>query len=411
MSDRARLAAYKAFRRTCEGAYSNLLGKEEDLSELDRAFAESIALGTLERKLTLEYIAAPYIKKDTDEATLYLLLTGLYQVFYMDRVPDSAACDETVRIAAGLFGRGKAGFVNAVMRSAVRAKAQRLRAVGEAGGHIAASMNRSLYEMLKLQYPEKIDAICGSLFGKADVYLRVNTLVSLPEEVAILTGGEVAGEKTVLCREARGAVKNIDSGKYFIQGAGSQRAVEWLGAESGETIIDVCAAPGGKCLGAAIDMRNEGKIYAFDLHEKKLSLIKNAAAKLGINIIETAVNDARNAKSEFLGKADGVICDVPCSGTGEMRSKPEIKYKDPRAFEGLYKTQREIINAAAKYLKQGGRMIYSTCSINRYENEETVARFIAENPGFSLVREQLSLPCGADGEGFYTAEIKREKAL
>lgn len=411
MADKARLAAYKAFKRMCGGAYSNLLGKDPELSELDRAFAESIALGTLERRITLEYIASPFIKKETDIDTLYLILTGLYQAFYMDRVPDSAACDETVRIAAALFGRGKSGFVNAVLRGAIRAKDERLKAVDKAGGYIAASMNPSLYGMIKRQYPGKAGKICDSLFGKPGIFLRVNTLVSGAKEVALLTGGEPISEKTVYCNKARGAIKHIDSGKYFVQGAGSQRAVEWLCAQSGETVVDVCAAPGGKSIGAALDMKNEGKIYSFDIHEKKLRLIENAAQTMSVKIIETSVNDARSAKNELLGKADRVICDVPCSGTGEMRSKPEIKYKDPREFEGLYKTQRTVIGAAAQYLKSGGTMVYSTCSINRYENEEAVARFIAENPGFALVREHTSLPCDAEGEGFYTAEIKREKII
>ena len=272
-------------------------------------------------------------------------------------------------------------------------------------------MDPSLYDLIKRQYPDKTGKICDSLFGKSGVFLRVNTLFSEADEVALLTGGKAISEKTVYCGEARGAIKHIKSGKYFIQGAGSQRAVEWLGAQRGETVVDVCAAPGGKSFGAALDMKNEGKIYSFDIHEKKLRLIENSAKLLGVDIIETAVNDARSAKKELAGKADRVICDVPCSGTGEMRSKPEIKYRDPRDFEGLYKTQRAVISAAAQYLKADGTMVYSTCSINRYENEEAVARFIADNPGFTLVREHTSLPCDAGGEGFYTAEIKREKAL
>ncbi|MBR4799431.1 MAG: 16S rRNA (cytosine(967)-C(5))-methyltransferase RsmB, partial [Clostridia bacterium] len=411
MADAARRAAYTAYRRIVNGAYSNLISFPKELTGLDRAFAETVALGTLERKISLEYAVAPFIKKETDQELLDLILTGLYQVFFMDRVPDSAACDETVKIAKDLFGARRSGFVNAVVRSAVRAKKERLEAIAEAGGHIAASMDKALYDMIKSQYPDKADAICRALFGAANTCLRVNGLVSNAAEVAALTGGRVINEKTVVGADASEAVKHLESGKYFIQGAGSQRAVERLGAQSGETVVDVCACPGGKSLGAALDMNNSGRIYSFDLHANKLPLIEKSAAKLGVTIIETAEHDARSAKTELLGKTDRVICDVPCSGTGEMRAKPEIKYKDPADFEGLYKTQRAILAAAAQYLKPGGKLVYSTCSINKKENEEAVSRFLAANPGFMLLREETMLPCDAEGEGFYTAEIIRENSL
>ena len=156
-------------------------------------------------------------------------------------------------------------------------------------------------------------------------------------------------------------------------------------------------------------MQNEGRIYSFDIHSSKLPLIVKSAKKLGINIITPAEQDARTVKLGLAGTADKVICDVPCSGTGVMASKPEIKYKDPADFNGLYKTQGLIIRSASQYLKSGGIMIYSTCSINKAENEEIVHGFIEENNNFKLCCEETSLPNKNGAEGFYTAKIIREK--
>ena len=156
-------------------------------------------------------------------------------------------------------------------------------------------------------------------------------------------------------------------------------------------------------------MENQGKIYSFDLHKSKLSLIEKSASKLDINIIEVGERNAKAPNPEMEGIADRVICDVPCSGTGVIGTKPEIKYKSPKDFTGLYSTQFEIIKNAAKYLKKGGIMVYSTCSINKLENENTVNRFLNENSGYSLEYQETFMPFGEACEGFYIAKIIREK--
>lgn len=408
MSDKARLAAFHAFLRISNGAYSNLISDFKGLSDLDRAFAENIALGTLERRLTLEYVLNKRIKSGTKQDIISLLMIGLYQILYMDRVPDSAACDETVNIAKSIFGRQSSGFVNAVLRGICREKNDAYKLIENADEHIKYSVNRELYELIKSQYGDKTEEIFDAFFGKNDTYLRVNTLKTSASDVAIATEGEIISESTVVCKNPKKALAFIESGDYYVQGLASQKAVALLNAQKGQTVIDVCACPGGKTLGAAIDMGNEGQIFSFDLHEKKLPLIIKSAKRLGIDIITAEAHNAKTPKCELIGTADRVICDVPCSGTGVMGSKPEIKYKSPSEFCGLYPTQKAILDSASQYLKTGGIMVYSTCSINKLENEFIIKDFLSTHSGFSLIHEETCLPCGREKEGFYMAKIVRE---
>ena len=408
MSDKARLAAYNAVRRILDGAYSNLISISGDLSGIHRAFAENIALGTLERKVTLEYILSKFIRQDTDRDTVILLMTGVYQIFYMDKVPENSACDETVEIAKEILGRKSAGFVNAVMRNVCRKKQEIIKNIENSHGYIKYSSSKELFELLEEQYPENIDEIFQAFLGKPKMFLRVNTLKTNAKDISQKVDGEIIGEKTVFCNNASDALADIQTGDFYIQGLASQKAVALLDAKKGETVIDVCACPGGKTLGAAIDMENQGRIYAFDLHGNKLSLINKSAEKLGITIIKTEKQDARKPKEDLIGIAHKVICDVPCSGTGVMGSKPEIKYKSPEDFKGLYPTQRAIIASASKYLMIGGEMVYSTCSINKKENEDVVNEFLQQNPNFKLVHQETLLPHEEAHEGFYMAKLKRE---
>lgn len=408
MSDKARLAAFNAVKRINNGAFSNLISVGSDISGLDRAFAESIAMGTLERKITLEFVLADAIRENTKNDVKLLLMTGVYQILYMDRVPDSAACDETVTIAKSIFGSKTAGFVNAVLRNICRNKEDIYKKIENAKGYIRYSVNEELFDLLSSQYPDCYGEIFNAFFGKLPLFLRVNTLKSDANKVAKKVCGEILGDTTVVCKNSTEGLSLIESGEFYVQGLASQTAVKWLDAQSGHTVIDVCACPGGKSLGAAIDMQNAGQIFSFDLHANKLPLIQKSASILGIDIIHTEKHDAKIAKDNLIGTADRVICDVPCSGTGVMGSKPEIKYKSPSDFSGLYATQRAIIHSASKYLKVGGVMVYSTCSINKLENELVVSEFINQNPNFKLIEDKTILPFSDEKEGFYMAKIIRE---
>ena len=210
-----------------------------------------------------------------------------------------------------------------------------------------------------------------------------------------------------------------DDGLFYVQDKAARLAAAIAAPKPGMRVLDCCAAPGGKSFAAAILMENRGEILSRDIHEKKLGLIRSGAQRLGIDIISTAAGDARESDAQLVGKFDVVICDVPCSGMGVIRKKPEIRQKSPAELEGLPKIQREIINNAATFVKPGGALLYSTCTIFPEENEDIVRAFLAENDEFHA--EDFSL-CGIESrggmytffpqidasDGFFAAKLRRK---
>ena len=219
----------------------------------------------------------------------------------------------------------------------------------------------------------------------------------------------------------RGAIRELygfKDGLFFVQDEASQLCVEALGAQAGETVLDICACPGSKSLGSAIRMKDQGRILAFDLHANKLSLITESAKRLGITIIETAAQDGRHFLPEWEGIADRVLCDVPCSGFGVLGKKPEIRYKDPAELRALPDIQLAILENACRYVRPGGVLVYSTCTILPEENEGNVRRFLNQHPEFSLTPFSIGALSFEDGmrtllpdthstDGFFIARMVR----
>lgn len=411
MSDNVRKAAFLTLQRIeKDGAFSNLaLAKLRSLPEKDASFATALVLGVTERKRALDYFIGRYAARRPEQAILQLLRLGVYQIMYMDRVPDSAACDQAVALAKELFDIKRAGFVNGVLRSLCREKVTAERALEKQPAAIRYSVGDGILSLLQAQYPEVWEDILASFSLRQPLRLRVNRMKAAPEELAERFRAEQDGDMlTVTSPEMQAdAVRGAESGDYLIQGYGSQMAVRMLGAKPGETVFDVCACPGGKSLGAALDMENRGCIRSTDLHENKFSLLQKSAERLGITIIETAARDAREADPALKHQADRVLCDVPCSGLGTIAAKPEIRYKDPASFEGLIDTQKRILNASATYVRPGGVLLYSTCTLNRAENGGQVQAFLQTHPAFTLEEEHTFLPCEAAGEGFYAARLRK----
>ena len=176
----------------------------------------------------------------------------------------------------------------------------------------------------------------------------------------------------------------LTEGKVFVQDEASQLCAEVLGAKEGQTVIDTCSCPGGKSFSVAINMNNIGKVYSFDLHGNKLSLVKKGATKLGIDVIETKEHDGSTFLEELKEKADRVLVDAPCSGLGVIAKKPDLRYKERSAIERLPDIQYKILDASSSYVKSGGVLVYSTCTVNRRENEDVVSRFLAEHKDFEI---------------------------
>lgn len=397
----ARLAAYKLIERVEGSAYSNIAldsaFKDCSLSERDKAFAARLFYGVTERRITLEHLLSAYVSKPInklDKQVRIALMMGAYQLLYMDNVPDNAAVSESVELVKKLKKASASGMVNAVLRSIIR------------DGKKLPEVKGDKYKKMSVEYscPEElIRRICEgygeenarSLFENALLpsicTLRVNTLKTSGTALAkslsergVKAAVSSLDENTVICENLRDVEKDEDfiSGNYHAQDYSSQLCCKAVAPQAVETVIDLCAAPGGKTFTMAEMMGNKGRIIACELHEKRTGLIRQGAERLGLQIVETMTNDAR-VHNPQLPIADRVLCDVPCSGYGVIRGKPEIRYKPLSDADGLPRVQLEILTAAAEYVKEGGLLVYSTCTVNINENERVVEAFLEKRKDFS----------------------------
>ena len=381
----------------CEaGGYSNIALdtaiKRNGLSGSDRALLTTLVYGVIERKITLDYIISslstiPNSKIESD--TRNLLRMGLYQLNYMEKIPAHAALNETVSLA----NKRSKGFVNAILRNYLRQgdriafppKADSVRYLS-----VVYSVGEELVEKLLACYSfDECENILSSFGEITPITLRVNNLKTTREElIRELDNSTItrySPDGIIVENAAISELEALSDGRVTVQDEASQICVRALDAKKGELVLDVCACPGSKSFGAAMTMQNEGKILAFDIHENKLSLVRNGAERLGISIISTEAHDARDPISELFGKADKIICDVPCSGFGVIAKKPELRYKNPLESARLPEIQFDILTNVSKYLKVGGTLVYSTCTILPDENEGVIEKFLAQNDDFSLV--------------------------
>ena len=417
MQNPARALALQILNRTdSAGQYTNLALdaalKKSALSAPDKALVTVLVYGVTERRITLDYIADALSSRpiETLDGTVRnLVRMGLYQLCYLDRVPAHAAINETVSLSP----RRARGFVNAVLREYTRR-----------GADVAfPEKERDLYRYLSVNYSvpvplcKKLTEIFGAeraesvleAFGHTPpITLRVNTLKTTPDALS----GELCAlgyrvQATETLESALTALDfipsgspQIEDGHCFVQDLASQICVEALGALPGETVIDVCACPGSKTFGTAIRMQNAGRILAYDLHQSKLSLIEKGASRLGISIIEARERDARDHDPALCELADRVLCDVPCSGFGVLGKKPEIRYKALSDAAALPDIQFAILQNCSRYVKKGGVLVYSTCTVFPEENEQNVSRFLAAHPEF--VTEDFSVGTVASTDGMLT---------
>lgn len=374
-----------------DGKYTNLevsasLGRAV-LSEKDRSLYTALVYGVVERALTLDWVLSSLSSRpaaSVDDETRCAVQLGLYQLMYMDRIPDHAAVSETV----GAAPRRCRPFVNAILRAFIRAdKSFELPSDPMDALSVRYSVPRALAELFRESYPDRYESLIASTLRRRPMTLRVNTLKTSVDEALSLLGEsarrcDFAPEMITVSGESEVVLDGIARGLWFVQDASSRLAARVLGAEPGSLVADCCSAPGGKSFSIAIDMENRGDVRSFDLHENKISLIRDSAARLGIDIISASARDARSPDSDLVGRADRVLCDVPCSGLGVISKKPDIKYKDTAEFSRLGEVQYAILDASSAYVRPGGRLVYSTCTLNRAENECVFTRFLEAHPEF-----------------------------
>ena len=382
----------------CEkcGRYTNLeidSGlRNVNLSPADRGLYTRLVYGVIERRITLDYVLDRYAKTptaDMEPAVRMALRMGVYQLLFMDRIPSHAAVSETV----DLVPRRSAGFVNAILRSFLR-DGCKINWPDEGDTEYCLSVKYSFPAEICALYladygRETTENILAAFNEEPPVGIRVNTLRHTAEEAAEILGedaeiSEVPGmlSARLLSEKIR---QGLEAGDWFVQDPASRLCTLALDVKPGETVIDTCACPGGKSFSMGLDMAGEGTLYAFDLHENKLSLIRRTAERLGLDpLIRTARRDARQPDETLLGKADKVLCDAPCSGLGVVAKKPDIRYKELSSIENLPAIQKEILQGASAYVKPGGTLVYSTCTLRKAENEAVVHAFLAANPDFAL---------------------------
>lgn len=421
------------------GSYSNILldsaFNESGLSERDKAFAAALFYGVTERKMTLDFIISQYCSSGISSLkpeVLTVLRCGVYQILHMKSVPDSAAVNESVKLCKKLKQFGATGLVNGLLRSFLR-NDKRVDYSG-LGAVERLAMEYSAPQWIARKFLEEygeenaVKALNASL-GAPPVYARANTTKVSDSELvdALKKEGVTAQVNPRLAGcvriEKTGDLEKLSAfreGLFHIQDVSSQLCCHTLRPILNETVLDICAAPGGKSFTLAELMGNSGKVIAMDLYEQRVGLIDKGAARLGLRIVEGRVNNASRFNEE-LPQADRVLCDVPCSGLGVIRRKPEIKYKDEKEFEELPRLQKAILDISSGYVKVGGTLVYSTCTLSRAENDEVAQAFAEAHPEFSPIVQPIPyadaessykrtfFPEEDGGDGFFTASFRRVK--
>ena len=362
--------------------------------EVDSAFVSALVYGVLESSFTLDYQLAANLKqplKKLKPQVLTVLRLGAYQLLFMDKVPESAAVNESVKLIKANCCSFASGLVNAVLRN-----------VAKKGLCLPDESDKTFYYSVKYSFPQELVkfwiksygeentvGIMESCSGRPPLIVRANTLKVTADELTSTLKNEGIESKSSVVTDSLelgkcGSVERLKSfadGLFHVQDAASQFCIAALDPQPGETILDLCAAPGGKSFTVAERMNNTGKIIACDIHNHRLDLIKSGAARLGITNIECIVNDAA-VYNENLPMADRVLCDVPCSGLGIVRRKPEIRCKPLDTLKELPPVQGKILDTASRYVKNGGTLVYSTCALNPKENENVCKSFLESHPDF-----------------------------
>ena len=417
-------AAFTLFSMTEEAAWSDgalhhYLARA-GLTGRDAALASRLVYGTVQNQMLLDWYLRRFSSVRLGKIAprvLICLRMGLYQLILLDKIPAHAAVDETVALVRRHCHANDrtVSFVNAVLRRAAQA-------VQDDALPALDCPDKESYYALRYSHPEWLVRLWSKQFGRkmaericradnADtpVSVRVNTLRTTPEQAAqeleaagLTVAPHRAFAEILLCSGGDvAALPAFAAGRVTVQDAASALAAAVADPHPGDRVLDCCAAPGGKSFAMAERMRGEGQVLSCDIYAHKLERIRAGADRMGLSNVQTVLQDAAASRAEWVQQADVVLCDVPCSGLGIIRKKPEIRYKNPAELENLSALQAKILRNCAQYVRPGGTLVYSTCTILQRENEDVVRAFLAEHTDFAAAPWSHPV-CGAREDGMVT---------
>jgi len=402
-------------------AIDNALRKEQFSDKRERAFVTRLTEGTIEKRLTIDYIIDRFSKIKSSKLKPLIrnaLRTGIYQIFYMDSVPPSAAVSEAVNIVKAHGMKNLAGYVNAVLRNVLRNKEELEKEISS-DICLRYSVPKWLFEYLADNYGEEAaENLLADSESDRPTTIRVNTpLITVNEFSEMLKAQEIKASPGHYSQNALliedydfiRKIKGFKEGYFTVQDESGMAAVEALDIKKGAVVFDLCAAPGGKSLYASIFAGENGIIKSFDISEVKTELIEENAERLKASNIHVEVKDALTFDPDMADSADYVIADVPCTGLGVMGRKNDIKYRVKPEDIGILAEQAVLIlENAGRYLKAGGRIMYSTCTVTKEENGQTVDRFMEKHPGYKKIAEKQFLQGIDKCDGFYYCIMEKQ---
>ncbi len=395
-----------------EKAYSNIAVDHAlyHIPSNQKAFVTRLVYGVIERKLTLEYILSQYLTERTKPKVKILLYIGAYQLIFMDNIPSSVAVNETVKTAEKIGLGYYKKLINAILRK-----------ISQDGFDLKTIDNPEV----KYSCPMPLINKWLKMYGENNTIKILEAINNNPPVFAVPNRRYVDAEELQYELYSEGIESEIfhdvlkinsafdlnhsasfQNGLFYIEDYSSYLCAKALHAGENDIVLDVCSAPGGKAFTIAQGITGSGKLYAFDLYEHRVDLIRKSVQRLGLLNITAQVNDA-TIFNKNIPMADKILCDVVCSGFGIIRRKPEIKYKNLDEIKELPELQYTILNTSSKYLKKGGNILYSTCTLNKLENERVVERFLNEHNDFALVEEKTIFPDVQSGDGFFWALMER----
>lgn len=403
----------------------DVLDKYQYLEKRERSFLTRLAEGTIERKIELDYVVDQFSKtpvRKQKPVIRNILRMGVYQLLHMDSVPDSAVCNEAVKLAKKRGFSQLSGFVNGVLRNIARGREQIVWPDENrdllTNWEVTYSMPRWILEQWERAYGRERTRRILDAFGEQNpLTVRTNlNQISTEELVTKLEGEGVTVKRNMrlpYALELSGfdflsGLESFLAGDFYIQDLSSMMVAHTADPKPGDYIIDVCAAPGGKSTHLAEMMRGTGMVEARDLTDYKVGLLEENIARHGLTNMKAICWDATVFDEASVEKAHILICDLPCSGLGVMGKKTDIRYKMTPEKQGeLVQLQREILQTVCSYVKRGGTLVYSTCTIHTGENEENVEWFLQEHPEFTLVSREQMFPGDCGNDGFFIAKMKR----